>query len=215
MQSYSLFSSHLSFSPSVLVPLNLEPIRCFLVGYAANLFLRMASMQRLVLVMLTCTDVRSSVRPCFLWFACAWRFSTIRLSMRFWTLAGFAWLLMLRFRRIPSSTSISIFLVMVSHTYFADAERYRGVCSIFSQLLFSLRRALASAFLLFMSCFWFAFLFIVFLLLFVVFFIVCRFCWPHQTICSVNSEVVSKFDAAKVIRFSLIKSRGKEYNGSF
>ena len=43
----------------------------FLVGYAANLFLRMASMQRLVLVMLTRTDVRYSVRPCFLWFACA------------------------------------------------------------------------------------------------------------------------------------------------
>lgn len=215
MQSYSLFSSHLSFSPSVLVPLNLEPIRCFLVGYAANLFLRMASMQRLVLVMLTCTDVRSSVRPCFLWFACVWRFSTIRLSMRFWTLAGFAWLLMLRFRRIPSSTSISIFLVMVSHTSFADAERYHGVCSIFSQLLFSLRRALASAFLLFLTCFWLVFLFMVFLLLFVVCFIVRRFCWPHQTICSVNSEVVSKSDAAKVIRFSLIKSRGQEYIGSF
>lgn len=42
-----------------------------LVDYAANLFLRMAAMQRLVLVMLTCTDVRSSVRPYFLWLACA------------------------------------------------------------------------------------------------------------------------------------------------
>ena len=42
-----------------------------LLGYAANLFLRMASMQRLVLVMETCIEVRSSVRPCFLWFACA------------------------------------------------------------------------------------------------------------------------------------------------
>ena len=135
--------------------------------------------------------------------------------MRFCTLADLVRLLMLRFRRIPSSTSISIFLVMVSQTSFADAERYRGVCSIFSQLLFSLRRALASAFLLFMTCFWLVFLFMVFLLLFVVFFIVCRFCCPHQTICSVNSEVVSKSDAAKVIRFSLIKSRGYEYNGSF
>ena len=121
---------------------------------------------------------------------------------------------MLRFRRIPSNTSISIFLVMVSHTSFADAERYREVCSIFSQLLFSLRRALASAFLLFMTCFWLAFLFMVFLLLFVVCFIVCRFCCPHQTICSVNSEVVSKFDAAKVIRFSRIKSSSRVYNGS-
>lgn len=36
---------------------------------------------------------------------------------------------------------------------------------------------------------------------------------PHQTNCSVNSEVVSKFDAAKVIRFSLIKSSGHEYIG--
>ena len=36
----------------------------------------------------------------------------------------------------------------------------------------------------------------------------------HQTICSVNSEVVSKFDAAKVIRFSLIKSSSRVYNGS-
>lgn len=171
-------------------------------------------MQRLVLVMETCIDVRSSVRPCFLWLACAWRFSTIRFSMRFWTLDGFVWLLMLRLSRIPSSTSISIFFVMVSHTSFADAERYRGVCSTFCQLLLTLRRAFAAAFLLFMTCFWLAFLFMVFLLLFVVCFIVCRFCWPHQTICSVNSEVVSKFDAAKVIRFSLINSSSRVYNGS-
>ena len=215
MQNYRVFVILPKTFQRVLVPQYLEPIRGPLLAYAANLFLRIVSMQRLVLVMLTCTDVRSSVRPYFLWFACAWRFSTIRLSMRFWTLAGFAWLLMLRFRRIPSSTSISIFLVMVSHTYFTDAERYRGLCSTFSQLLFTLRRTLASAFLLFLTCFWLAFLFMVFLLLFVVCFIVCRFCWFHQTICSVNSEVVSKFDAAKVIRFSLIKSRGQEYNGSF
>ena len=37
---------------------------------------------------------------------------------------------------------------------------------------------------------------------------------PPPKICSVNSEVVSKFDAAKVIRFSLIKSSGHEYIGS-
>lgn len=167
-------------------------------GYATNLFLRMASMQRLVLVMLTCIEVRSSVRPCFLWFACAWRFSMMRLSMRFWTLEGFIRLLMFRLRSIPSSTSISIFLVMVLHTSFAEAQRYRGVCSTISQLLLTLWRAFASAFLLFMTCFWLAFLF---MLLLVFCFIVCRLCCTPPTICSVNSEVVSKFDAAKVIRF--------------
>ena len=121
---------------------------------------------------------------------------------------------MLRLRKIPSRTSISIFLVMVSHVSFADADRYRGVCSTFSQLLFTLRRAFASAFLLFMTCFWLAFLFMVFLLLIVVCFIVRRFCFTPPTICSVNSEVVSKFDAAKVVRFSQIKSNSPKYNGS-
>ena len=173
MQSYRIFIVLPMLFPSVLVPLNLEPIRCPPLGYAANLFLRIASMQRLVPVMEICIEVRSSVRPNFLWFAWAWRFSTIRLSMRFWTLGDFVLLLMLRLRRMPSRTSISIFLVMVSHTYFADAERYRGVYSTFSQLLLILRRALASAFFLFTICFWFTFLFMVSLLLFVACFIVC------------------------------------------
>lgn len=118
---------------------------------------------------------------------------------------------MFRLRSIPSSTSISIFLVMVLHTSFAYAERYRGVCSTFSQLLLTLRRAFASSFLLFMTCFWFAFMF---MLLFIVCFIVCRFCCTPPTVCSANSEVVSKFDAAKVIRFLLIKSSSLVYNGS-
>lgn len=213
MQSYRVFSVLPKLFSSVLVPLNLEPIQCPLLGYAANLFLRIVSIQQLVLVMEMCIEVRSSVRPCFLWFACAWRFSTIRLSMRFWTLVGFAWLLMLRLRRIPFRTSSSIFFVIVSHISFADAERYRGVYSTFSQLLLTWR-ALSLDFLLFMTGFWFAFLFMVILLLFVVCFIVCRFCCTPPTICSVNSEVVSKFDAAKVIRFSIIKSSSPEYNGS-
>ena len=154
MQSYSIFIVLPKSFKSVLVPQYLEPIRCPMLDYAANLFLRIASMQRLVPVMEICIEVRSSVRPNFLWFAWAWRFSTIRLSMRLWMLGDFVWLLMLRLRRMPSRTSISIFLVIVSHTYFADAERYRGVCSTFSQLLLTLRRALASAFLFFIICFW-------------------------------------------------------------
>lgn len=176
MQSYSIFIVLTKSFKSVLVPQYLEPIRCPMLDYAANLLLRIASMQRLVLVMQMCIEERSSVRPCFLWLACAWRFSTIRLSIRFWTLADFVWLLMLRLRRIPSSTSISIFLVIVSHTSFAEAERYRGVCFTFSQLLLIFRRAFASAFLFFIICFWLAFLFMVFLLLFVICFIVCWFC---------------------------------------
>lgn len=124
MQSYRVFIFLPKFFSRVLVPLDLEPIHCSLSGYAANLFLCITSMQRLVLTMETCMEVRSFVRPCFLWFA---------------------------------------------------------------YILF-------------------AFLF---LQLFVVCFIVCRFCRPHQTICSVNFEVVSKFDAAKVVSFSLIKSSSK------
>lgn len=100
---------------------------------------------------------------------------------------------------------------MVLHTSFAEAQRYRGVCSTFSQLLLTLRRAFASAFLLFMTCFWLAFLF---MLLFVFCFIVCSFCCTPPTICSVNSVVVSKFDAANVICFSAIKSSSLLYNGS-
>lgn len=180
MQSYSVFIVLPKLSPSVLVPLNLEPIRCPLLGYAANLFLRIASMQRHVPVMEICIEARSSVRPNFLWFAWAWRFSTIRLSMRFWMLGDFVWLLMLRLRRMPSRTSISIFPVIVSHTYFADAERYRGVCSTFSQLLLTLRRELASAFLFFMICFWLAILFMVSLLLFVACFIICWLLFPTK-----------------------------------
>ena len=185
----------------VLVPLYLEPIRCFLLGYAATRFLRMASMQRLVQIMETYIKVRSFVRSCFLWFACAWRFSIIRLSMRFCTFGVLAWLLMFRLRSIPFRTSISIFLVIVSHTSFANAERYRGVFFINSHFLLTLWWAFASAFLFVANCFWLAFLFIEFLLLFVACFIVCRFCCTPPTICSVNSEVVSKFDAAKVTRF--------------
>lgn len=161
----------------------------------------MVSIQRLVLIMETYVKVRSTVRPYFLWFACAWRFSTIRLSKRFWTFVDFPWLLILRFRKPPSRTSISIFLVIAAHTSFADAERYRGVFSIVFQLLLIFRRALASAFFLLWSWFRFAFLFKVLLTLFDVCFIVCRFCCTPPTICSVSSEVVSKSDAAKVIGF--------------
>ena len=176
MQSYRLLINLPKLFPSVLVPINLEPIRCSILGYAANLFLRMVSIHRLVLVMETCIDVRSSVLPCFLWFACAWRFSTMRLSIRFWTLVGFSWLLMLSLRSIPSNTSTSIFLVTVSHTTFADAERYRREFCTFSQFLLTLLRAFASAFLLLTSCFWFAFLSNVFMLLLIVCFIARRFC---------------------------------------
>ena len=42
----------------------------------------------------------------------------------------------------------------------------------------------------------------------------CLVLLSHQTICSVNSEVVSKFDAAKVIRFSRIKLSSHVHNGS-
>ena len=128
-------------------------------------------------------------------------FSIIRLSMRFCTFGVLAWLLMFRLRSIPFRTSISIFLVIVSHTSFANAERYRGVFSINSHFLLTLWWAFASAFLFVANCFWLAFLFIEFLLLFVACFIVRRFCCTPPTICSVNSEVVSKFDAAKVTRF--------------
>ncbi len=103
MQNYRVFVILPKTFQSVLVPLYLEPIRGPLLAYAANLFLRIVSMQRLVPVMEICIEVRSSVQPNFLWFAWAWRFSTIRLSMRFWMPDDFAWLLMLRLGRILSS----------------------------------------------------------------------------------------------------------------
>ena len=180
MQSYSVFIVLPKLFPRCIGSSQFGTNTYFLVGYAENLFLRISSMQLLVLVMEICIEVRYSVRPNFLWFVWAWRFSTICLSLRFWTLGDFAWLLMLRLRRMLLRTSISIFHVMVSHIYFADAERYRIVRSTFSQLLLTLRRALASAFLFFTICFWLTFLFMVSLLLFVVGFIVCWLLYPTK-----------------------------------
>lgn len=117
----------------------------------------------------------------------------------------------LRLKSMPSKSSSSKRRVKRSQDSFAAAFRYLTHLANKAQLFATLRRALASAFLLFMTCFWSAFLF---MLLFVVCFIVCRFCCAPPTICSVNSEVVSKFDAAKVIRFLLIKSSSFVYNGS-
>lgn len=69
MQNYRVFVILPKTFQSVLVPLYLEPIRGPLLAYAANLFLRIVSMQRLVPVMEICIEVRSSVQPNFLWFA--------------------------------------------------------------------------------------------------------------------------------------------------